>query len=177
MSKTYLASVIFAALYPISHNNTMYQAGELLEVTADDAVFLRLSKCVREPTSDELKSYQALQNPEPIAPVNDGIGSDNELPQRTTATDEPVEVIEPETVAPAPVEVVEATQPEPVEVVEAVHPKPETVEPETVNPYGGWLKKDLSAELTTRAIEHDTAARNDELEALLMADDQAKAAK
>jgi len=35
----------------------------------------------------------------------------------------------------------------------------------------------LSAELTTRAIEHDTAARNDELEALLMADDQAKAAK
>lgn len=205
MNKTHLASVVLAALYPISHNNMPYQAGELLEVSAADAVFLKLSKCVREPTGDELKAYHALQNPVPITPVNNGT-DDNELPQRTTATDEPdmsgglqghviiddpmnsesetieaVELVEapqlePETVEPETIEpVVEAPQPETVEpeAVEAVEPETvEAVEPEAVtNPYDGWLKADLNAELDKRGIEHDAYARNDELEALLMADD------
>ncbi len=195
MNKTHLASVILAALYPISHNNAMYQAGELLEVAAADAVFLKLSKCVREPTSDELKACQELHNPAPTAPVNDG----NELPQRTTATDEPnnegwddkanaAPQSVPETVRPEPVEPepVEATQPEAIESVEVLEPEPvEVVEVEAVdgetapeasnNPYDGWLKKDLNAELDKRGIEHDAAARNDDLELLLINDDNKKA--
>lgn len=160
---------IVVALMAISHNRVDYPAGTVFEAPEKDVVFLKLAKYVREPTSEELAAYRASLAPQPITTTPDfNTANDNELPQRTTATDEPdTAEPKPETVEPEPV--VEAPQPEPELVVT------ETVEPEPVeavtNPYDGWLKADLNAELDKRGIEHDAYARNDELEALLVADD------
>lgn len=60
--------------------------------------------------------------------------------------------------------------------VETSLPQP-AIEPESekARQYDGWLKADLSAELTKRGIEHDPKAKNDELEQLLLDDDASKA--
>lgn len=191
MNKTYLASVILAALYPISHNNTLYQAGELLELSDTDAKFLRLSKCVREPTVDELKSYQELQNPAPIITANEDDTDHAGLEDKPSSDNEDAADVNAEgwddKVDDAPVVEVEAPQPETVEPEPVVEAPPQTelevVEPETLqpepeavaNPYDGWLKKDLNAELDKRGIDHDATATNDTLEALLIEDDAVQA--
>ena len=64
----------------------------------------------------------------------------------------------------------------PAETVEVVEPETLQPEPEAVtNPYDGWLKKDLNAELDKRGIDHDATATNDTLEALLIEDDAVQA--
>lgn len=195
MKQTQKLNAIVVAMLAISHNRVDYPAGAVFEAPEKDVVFLKLAKYVREPTSEELAAYRASLAPKPITTVSHfDIANDNELPQRTTATDEPDNTVidatndsaaAPETIEPELVETetaepktVEAVQPETIEpVVEA--PQPETVEPEPVeavtNPYDGWLKADLNAELDKRGIEHDAYARNDDLEALLMADDATQA--
>lgn len=71
---------------------------------------------------------------------------------------------------------VTATQPEATDHAGLQPQPPSDIEPDAVtNAYDGWLKKDLSAELDKRGIEHDAAARNDDLEALLIADDEYQA--
>ena len=182
MNKTYLASVILAALYPISHNNTLYQAGELLELSDTDAKFLRLSKCVREPTVDELKSYQELQNPAPIITANENDTDHAGLQPQPPSDSDPdapqskvVKVVEadPEAVQ---AETIGSVKMPPAETVEVVEPETPQPEPEAVaNPYDGWLKKDLNAELDKRGIDHDATATNDTLEALLIEDDAVQA--
>lgn len=108
-----------------------------------------------------------------------------EVPQPTVVqvVEADPETVQAETIGavkipPSETPVEEAVDPEPVEAAEPEPEvtKPEPVEPASVpNPYDGWLKADLNAELDKRGIEHDAYARNDDLEALLMADDATQA--
>lgn len=158
MKQTQKLTSIVTALMAISHNRVDHPKGATFEVDEKDIVFLNLAGCVRDPTDDELKAYEARQT---LATVTATEPEQPDVPQVPIHT-------EPEAV-------------EPVEVVEfeADEPKLEGWENkdsnEPVNVYDGWLKKDLNAELDKRGIEHDASARNDELEALLMADDAHKA--
>lgn len=198
MKQTKRLNVIVAALMAISHNRINYPAGSVFEVSAQDVTFLRMSGAVREPTSDELKVYeerQTLATVTATAPDNTehaGLQpqppSDSEpdtsvinapKPPTTEAHHITPPVNEVQTIG-LPVEpeaVIEAPQPEPVAAIETVKAvEPEIIEAVEVaesvkNPYGGWLKKDLNVELDGREIEHDATARNDDLEALLLADD------
>ena len=195
MKQTKRLNAIVVAMMAISHNRVDYPAGATFEAPEDDVVFLKQAKYVREPTADELAAYRASLAPKPITTIPDfGTANDNELPQHTTATDEPdtaetkPETVEPESVEAVEPKAVEAVQPETIEPElvenETVEPEPEVTKPEPVepasvpNPYDGWLKSDLNAELDKRGIERDVT-RNDELEALLIADDaqQAQAAE
>lgn len=175
-------NAIVVAMMAISHNRVDYLAGTVFEAPQKDVVFLKMAKYVREPTADELKAYEERQTlatataTEPDANDHAGLeakpSSDNEdaaeAPQPETETVE-LEVVELEVVELEPV-IEDAPKTEP-EVIE-----PETTEPAVVtNPYDGWLKKDLNAELDNRGIEHDATARNDELEALLNVDDAKQA--
>ncbi len=169
MKQTQRLSSIVVALMAISHNRIDYPAGTTFEAPEADVVFLRMSGCVREPTADEIKAYEERQT---LAQVEAAEPDDMDhagLQPQPPSDSEPVavEVVEAETI--------EVVEPEPVgETVEAI--EPETVEPQpNKSAYDGWLKKDLNAELDKRGIEHDAAARNDDLEELLNADDNQQA--
>lgn len=179
MKQSKLTSIV-TALMAISHNRVDYPKGATFEVDEKDIVFLNLAGCVRDPTADELKAYEERQTlatvtaTQPEATDHAGLQpqppSDIEPDAVEVVEAEAVEVVEAEPV----VETVEAPQPEAIEPVQAV--EPETVEPQpNKSAYNDWLKKDLNAELDKRGIEHDAAARNDDLEALLIADDEHQA--
>ena len=192
MKQTQKLSRIVIALMAISHDRIDYPAGSVFEVPEKDVVFLKMAKCVRDPTADELKAYEERQTLATVTATQpeetDHAGLQPQPPSDSepdTPQSKVVKVVEadPETVQaetigavripPAETPVEEAVEPEPVE---AVQPETvEAVEPEAViNPYDGWLKSDLNAELDKRGIERDVT-RNDELEALLMADDASRA--
>lgn len=163
MKQTQRLSSIVVALMAISHNRIDYPAGTTFEAPEADVVFLKMAKCVREPTADEIKAYEERQT---LAQVEAAEPDDMDhagLQPQPPSDSEPVavEVVEAETI-----EVVEPDTVEPVEAVEA-----ETAPESVTNPYQGWLKKDLNAELDKRGIEHDAAARNDDLELLLINND------
>ena len=147
MKQTQRLSSIVVALMAISHNRIDYLAGTTFEAPEADVVFLKMAKCVREPTADEIKAYEERQT---LAQVEATEPDDTD---HAGLQPQPPSDIEPDTV-------------EPVEAVEA-----ETAPESVTNPYQGWLKKDLSAELVKRGIEHDAAARNDDLELLLINND------
>ena len=189
MKQSKLTSIVIA-LMAISHDRIDYPAGSVFEVPEKDVVFLKMAKCVRDPTADELKAYEERQT---LATVT---ATQPEETDHAGLQPQPPSDSEPDTPQSKVVKVVEA-DPEavqaetigsvkmpPAETVEVVEPEPEVTKPEPVepasvpNPYDGWLKSDLNAELDKRGIERDVT-RNDELEALLMADDaqQAQAAE
>ena len=192
MKQTQKLSRIVIALMAISHDRIDYPAGSVFEVPEKDVVFLKMAKCVREPTADELKAYEERQTLATVTATQpeetDHAGlqpqppsdSEPDAPQAKVVkvVEANSETVQAETIGavripPAETPVEEAVEPEPVE---AVQPETvEAVEPEAViNPYDGWLKSDLNAELDKRGIERDVT-RNDELEALLMADDASRA--
>ena len=192
MKQTQKLSRIVIALMAISHDRIDYPAGSVFEVPEKDVVFLKMAKCVREPTADELKAYEERQTLATVTATQpeetDHAGlqpqppsdSEPDTPQAKVVkvVEANSETVQAETIGavripPAETPVEEAVEPEPVE---AVQPETvEAVEPEAViNPYDGWLKSDLNAELDKRGIERDVT-RNDELEALLMADDASRA--
>ena len=191
MKQSKLTSIVIA-LMAISHDRIDYPAGSVFEVPEKDVVFLKMAKCVRDPTADELKAYEERQTLATVTATQpeetDHAGlqpqppsdSEPDAPQAKVVkvVEANSETVQAETIGavripPAETPVEEAVEPEPVE---AVQPETvEAVEPEAViNPYDGWLKSDLNAELDKRGIERDVT-RNDELEALLMADDASRA--
>lgn len=192
MKQTKRLNAIVAAMMAISHNRINYPEGALFEASQKDVVFLKMANYVREPTVDELKAYEERQTlatvtaTEPDDTDHAGLqpqppsDSEPDAPQAKVVkvVEANSETVQAETIGavripPAETPVEEAVEPEPVE---AVQPETvEAVEPEAViNPYDGWLKSDLNAELDKRGIERDVT-RNDELEALLMADDASRA--
>ncbi len=130
MKQTQKLTCLVTALMAISHDRIDYPAGSIFDAPEEDVVFLKLAKCVRVPTDDELKAYEERQT---LAQVEAPTSKQPDVPQ-------------------APID----TEPETVEIV---------------NPYHGWLKSDLNNELDKRGIERNVT-RNDELAALLMADDK-----
>lgn len=179
MQQTKLATAIMAAVYAIRHNGIDYEADDLFEVPKTQAVFLRMAKCVREPTASEIEDWQAQKQAEQQAatlyvneeelPAVQPVTDDNQ-----TATDMAADVVVDDAYADTDHAVVtgeEVNAPEAVSETEAVSEQPD----EKANPYDGWLKKDLNAELDKRGIEHDDKARNDELEQLLLDDDAKQA--
>lgn len=192
MKQTQKLSRIVIALMAISHDRIDYPAGSVFEVPEKDVVFLKMAKCVRDPTADELKAYEERQTLATVTATQPDTTDHAGLQPQPPSDSEPdapqakvvkvveanSETVQAETIGavripPAETPVEEAVEPEPVE---AVQPETvEAVEPEAViNPYDGWLKSDLNAELDKRGIERDVT-RNDELEALLMADDASRA--
>ena len=222
MKQSKLTSIVIA-LMAISHDRIDYPAGSVFEVPEKDVVFLKMAKCVREPTADELKAYEERQtlatvtatqpeetdhaglqpqppsDSEPDAPQAkvvkvveansetvqaETIGAVRippaETPVEEAVEPEPVEAVQPETVEADPeavqAETIGSVKMPPAETVEVVEPETPQPEPEAVaNPYDGWLKKDLNAELDKRGIDHDATATNDTLEALLIEDDAVQA--
>ena len=191
MKQSKLTSIVIA-LMAISHDRIDYPAGSVFEVPEKDVVFLKMAKCVRDPTADELKAYEERQTLATVTATQPDTTDHAGLQPQPPSDSEPdapqakvvkvveanSETVQAETIGavripPAETPVEEAVEPEPVE---AVQPETvEAVEPEAViNPYDGWLKSDLNAELDKRGIERDVT-RNDELEALLMADDASRA--
>ena len=191
MKQSKLTSIV-TALIAISHNRVDYPKGATFEVDEKDIVFLNLAGCVRDPTADELKAYEERQTLATVTATQPDTTDHAGLQPQPPSDIEPdapqakvvkvveanSETVQAETIGavripPAETPVEEAVEPEPVE---AVQPETvEAVEPEAViNPYDGWLKSDLNAELDKRGIERDVT-RNDELEALLMADDASRA--
>ena len=182
MKQTQKLSRIVIALMAISHDRIDYPAGSVFEVPEKDVVFLKMAKCVREPTADELKAYEERQT---LATVT---ATQPEETDHAGLQPQPPSDSEPDTPQSKVVKVVEA-DPEavqaetigsvkmpPAETVEVVEPETPQPEPEAVaNPYDGWLKKDLNAELDKRGIDHDATATNDTLEALLIEDDAVQA--
>ena len=180
MKQTQKLSRIVIALMAISHDRIDYPAGSVFEVPEKDVVFLKMAKCVRDPTADELKAYEERQTLATVTATQPEETDHAGLQPQPPSDSEPdaVEVVEAEAVevveAEPVVETVEAPQPEAIEPVQAV--EPETVEPQpNKSAYNDWLKKDLNAELDKRGIEHDAAARNDDLELLLINDDNQQA--
>ena len=158
MKQTHTLNRIVVAMMAISHNRVDYPAGAVFEAPEKDSVFLEMAKYVREPTADELKAYEARQTLATVTATEpDDINHVGLQPQ-------PPSDSEPNTSGGLQGHVI---------IDELNANDPELVA--AANPYDGWLKKDLSAELTTRAIEHDATARNDDLEALLIADDAKQA--
>ena len=179
MKQSKLTSIVIA-LMAISHDRIDYPAGSVFEVPEKDVVFLKMAKCVRDPTADELKAYEERQTLATVTATQPEETDHAGLQPQPPSDSEPdaVEVVEAEAVevveAEPVVETVEAPQPEAIEPVQAV--EPETVEPQpNKSAYNDWLKKDLNAELDKRGIEHDAAARNDDLELLLINDDNQQA--
>ena len=192
MKQTKRLNAIVVAMMAISHNRINYPEGALFEASQKDVVFLKMAKCVRDPTADELKAYEERQTLATVTATQPDTTDHAGLQPQPPSDSEPdapqakvvkvveanSETVQAETIGavripPAETPVEEAVEPEPVE---AVQPETvEAVEPEAViNPYDGWLKSDLNAELDKRGIERDVT-RNDELEALLMADDASRA--
>lgn len=195
---SHLASVILAALMPIKHNGKDYRAGQLLEVNEKDAVFLRMGGCVREPTTEELaayeqKSYEAQRPPHAqthnTLVTHEGV---QQLQDHTEPEELPSDTTGPhaDELTGTPVDVPEANAKQATDIEVGIDAdagnaiseegsddtgKTQSNDDKPVNPYDGWLKKDLNAELDKRGIEHDHSARNNELEALLIADDAKQA--
>lgn len=187
MKQTRLSRSIVVALMAISHNRIDYPAGSVFEVPEKDVVFLQMSGYVREPTADELTAYEERQTVAQVEATEPDESNHAGLVPKPTSDNEPDAPVIDESqsttkthdIAPS-TEEAPAEQPEQVTAEEVEMLQPEAVESEVAkSPYDGWLKKDLNAELDGREIEHDAAARNDELEALLVADDaaQSKAAE
>lgn len=162
MKKTSKLNAIVVAMMTISHNRVDYPAGAVFEAPEKDVIFLKLAKYVREPTADELKAYEERHTLATVTTTEPDVNDHAGLEAKPSSDNE---------------DAAEALQPEPKTIdIEPEGVEPETTEPEAIiNSYDGWLKKDLNAELDKRGIEHDATARNDELEALLVADDAAQA--
>ncbi|WP_019672305.1 hypothetical protein [Psychrobacter lutiphocae] len=188
MQQTKLTMAIVAALYTIRHNGIDYEAGDLFEVPKTQAVFLRMAKCVREPTASEIEDWQAQKQAEQQAATLYINEEELPTPQHAVATDstETADAVTDDnqtaTDMAADVVVDDAyadTDHADVVIGEAVSlPESDVAEEEiskSTNPYDGWLKKDLNAELDKRGIDHDDKARNDELEQLLIDDDAKQA--
>ena len=182
MKQTQKLSRIVIALMAISHDRIDYPAGSVFEVPEKDVVFLKMAKCVRDPTADELKAYEERQTLATVTATEPDDTDHAGLQPQPPSDSEPdapqakvVKVVEAnsETVQ---AETIGSVKMPPAETVEVVEPETLQPEPEAVaNPYDGWLKKDLNAELDKRGIDHDATATNDTLEALLIEDDAVQA--
>lgn len=148
----------YVALENINHSGTTYQAGDTIQLTEHDALFLLKAKIVREssdtdtvPPAEDSSDAAAVvkQQADEIARLQ----AENEQLRATQADTPPVN---PETTN-----------------TDAANTESENAEPETPD-YSSLKKAELSAELTKRGIEHDATAKNAELEALLVANDAAK---
>lgn len=182
MKQTQKLTSIVTALMAISHNRVEYAKGATFEVDEKDIVFLNLAGCVRDPTADELKAYEERQTLATVTATEpddtDHAGLQPQPPSDSDPDAPPSKVVkvveaDPEAVQAETIGSVKMPLAETVEVVE-----PETLQPEpeaVANPYDGWLKKDLNAELDKRGIDHDATATNDTLEALLIEDDAVQA--
>lgn len=147
MDKCLLISCLVLA--QIRHNGKNYQVGDVVCLSANDKLFLEKAKYVRTATPDEVAEFEQKQagadNP-PNANLNSHLQAD------------------PPTTSPMP----------PADLVVAPDPVPVAEEQSTPDPkvdYDKLTKSELVAELTARGIAHNPKAKNDELVALLVADD------
>lgn len=155
-------------LAQIRHNGKNYQVGDVVCLSANDKLFLEKAKYVRVATPDEITQYEQKQeqtcqvgavgaNANSNSHLDNGesVGNDSEptLPVSEPAQTEPV-----------------ANEPQPSEAVPPAEPV-SVPEPVPALAYDKLTKAELIAQLTTRGIAHNPKAKNDELVALLVADD------
>lgn len=172
-----IATVVCVALATIRHNGTDYKEGDLVTLNSNDKFFLEKAGYVRTATDHEIataKAQQAeLEKANTVtAPVAEQLPTDK--PQLADQT-----VTHPEQSAPATVETpAPAETAAPVTEPQATPVTPVApVETAVTIDYNKLKKAELNAELDKRGIAHDSDATNAELAALLVANDQAKAAK
>lgn len=149
MDKCLLISCLVLA--QIRHNGKNYQVGDVVCLSANDKLFLEKAKYVRVATPDEVSEFEQKQ-----------AGADN--PPNANSNSHLDEQADPPTTNPMP----------PADLVVAPDSVPVVEEQSTPTPkadYDKLTKSDLLSELTARGINHNPKAKNDELVALLVADD------
>ncbi len=156
-----LAVFMCLALIPIRHNGKNYPKGAVIEMPTADSFFLKKAGYVRQATPDEIAAYQQAAQTQPSnPPLNPpNANSNSHLPPTHQVGDDNLDDnSDDKSELNSPL-----TQTTPDKTAEV-----------TVADYGKLTKAELIAELSKRQIEHNPKAKNDELEALLVADDHAK---
>ncbi len=167
MSKTQ----IYVALQPLNHNALPYAIDELLELSDSDAQFLLSAGYVRLANDAESQLFK----PDPILlPSNKvvSVGGDD-----GTGTDSLIKSLQSQLAeSKAKVEELEIQENYLQELVGAKDERIAQLSQQLSDTkqllYSKLSKAELNAELDKRGIEHDASAKNDELEALLIADDK-----
>ncbi len=165
MDKRLLISCLVLA--QIRHNGKNYQVGDVVCLSANDKLFLEKAKYVRVATPDEIAQYEQKQGQAcQVGAVGTNANSNSHLDNGESFgnNSEPSPVVnEPPQAEPI------ANEPQPSEDTPPAEPVPALA-------YDKLTKSELVAELTARGIAHNPKTKNDELIALLVADD-AKASK
>lgn len=129
-------------LAQIRHNGTPYAVGDMVCLSENDKLFLEKAGYVRVATPDEVAEFEQKQA--------DANQSGADTPPNANLNSHLDEQAEPPATEPVP---------------------PSDPVPTPKADYDKLTKSDLLSELTTRGIAHNPKAKNDELVALLVADD------
>lgn len=162
MDKCLLISCLVLA--QIRHNGKNYQVGDVVCLSENDKLFLEKAKYVRVATPDEVAEFEQKQadanQSGADTPPNANLNSHLDNGEGINNDSEPIPPVnEPTQIEPQPSE---GTPPaDPVSVPEPV----------PALAYGKLTKAELIGQLTARGIAHNPKAKNDELVALLVADD------
>ncbi len=163
---------IYVALQPLNHNALPYAIDELLELNDSDAQFLLSAGYVRLANDAESQGFVAKPTMPPIPPNKVVlVGGD------WAGTDSLVKSLQSQlTESKAKVEELEIQENYLQELVGAKDERIAQLSQQLSDIkqllYSKLSKAELNAELDKRGIEHDAGAKNDELEALLIADDK-----
>lgn len=166
MDKCLLISCLVLA--QIRHNGKNYQVGDVVCLSANDKLFLEKAKYVRTATPDEIAQYEQKQNQTcQVGAVGTNANSNSHLDNGESVgndSEPTLPVSEPTQTEPV------SNTPQPSEAVPLAEPV-SVPEPVPALAYDKLTKAELIAQLTTRGIAHNPKAKNDELVALLVADD------
>lgn len=166
MDKCLLISCLVLA--QIRHNGKNYQVGDVVCLSANDKLFLEKAKYVRVATPDEIAQYEQKQEQTcQVDAVGANANSNSHLDNgKSVGNDSEPSPPVNEEVQTEPV----ANEPQPSEAVPPAEPV-SVPEPVPALAYDKLTKAELIAQLTARGINHNPKAKNDELVALLVADD------
>lgn len=134
-------------LIQIRHNGKNYQVGDVVYLSENDKLFLEKAKYVRTATPIEVSQFEQKQDDENQA------GADN--PPKANLN--------------SPLNESQTNSDSDTPIADTVFGNKSVL----VQDYGKLTKAQLVNELIKRQIPHNPKAKNDELEALLVADDKA----
>lgn len=167
MDKCLLISCLVLA--QIRHNGKNYQVGDVVCLSANDKLFLEKAKYVRVATPDEVAEFEQKQagadNP-PNANLNSHLDNRESVGNDSEPSPPVNEEVQTEPTQTEPI----ANEPQSSEAVPPAEPV-SVPEPVPALAYDKLTKAELIAQLTARGINHNPKAKNDELVALLVADD------
>lgn len=164
LNKSMIACVLLAQ---IRHNGTPYAISDVVCLSENDKLFLEKAGYVRVATADEVAEFEQKQTD-----ANQS-GADNPPNANSNSHLDNRESVGNDSKPNPPVNEPTQSQAEP-QPSEGTPPADPVSMPDPVLPvlaYDKLTKAELVSQLTTRGIAHNPKAKNDELVALLVADD------